>query len=110
MLAHTAIWMATFAKRNVAEGRAVVVQLVVCEGAWIIFVLVCQWPILPVLNNLLTLHIFKVSLPPHRHMLLYIQPTLLLSLCEKLSCSGTFYTDLKRNEFVKTVGQPHSCL
>ena len=42
VLAHVALLIATFAKRNVAEGRAVVVRLVVREGAWIVFFLIGQ--------------------------------------------------------------------
>lgn len=42
VLAHTALWIATFAKRNVAEGRAVVVRLVVREGAWVVSTLIGQ--------------------------------------------------------------------
>jgi hypothetical protein len=42
VLTHAALLVATFAKRNVAEGRAVVVRLVVCEGAWIVFSLIGQ--------------------------------------------------------------------
>lgn len=41
-LAHAALFVATFAKRNVAEGRAVVVRLVVRESAWIIFFIIGQ--------------------------------------------------------------------
>jgi len=40
LLAHVAILLAIFAKRNVAEGRAAVVRLVVHEGAWIVSCLV----------------------------------------------------------------------
>jgi len=40
VLAHAALWVATFAKRNVAEGRAAVVQLVVREGAWVVLILI----------------------------------------------------------------------
>ena len=36
VFAHTALLVAIFAKRNVAEGRAAVVRLVVYEGAWVV--------------------------------------------------------------------------
>lgn len=42
VLAHAVLLVATFAKRNVAEGRAVVVRLVVREGTWIVFGLIGQ--------------------------------------------------------------------
>ena len=42
VLAHTILWVATYAKRNVGEGQAVVVRLVVREGAWIVFSLIGQ--------------------------------------------------------------------
>ncbi|KAF8816825.1 hypothetical protein BYT27DRAFT_7181294 [Phlegmacium glaucopus] len=38
LLAHAALGLATFAKRNIAGGRAAVVKLVVREGAWIILI------------------------------------------------------------------------
>jgi hypothetical protein len=40
IMSHGLLWVATFAKRNIAQGRAVVVRLVVQEGAWA-FVLLC---------------------------------------------------------------------
>lgn len=43
VLAHGTLWVATFAKRNVAQGRAIVVRLVVHEVAWI-FILLCGTP------------------------------------------------------------------
>ncbi|KAF8156122.1 hypothetical protein B0H34DRAFT_716282 [Crassisporium funariophilum] len=38
VIAHMLVWVATFAKRNVAEGQAVVVRLVVHEGGWTLVV------------------------------------------------------------------------
>ena len=40
VLSHGLLCAATFVKRNVARGRAVVVRLVVHEGAWT-FVILC---------------------------------------------------------------------
>lgn len=43
LVAHAAIWVTTFAKRNIAQGHAIVVRVVVREGAWIVFLLLGQW-------------------------------------------------------------------
>jgi hypothetical protein len=42
VLAHATLLGATFAKRNVAEGHAAVVRLVVREGVWIVLFLIGQ--------------------------------------------------------------------
>jgi len=39
ILAHAALWLVTFAQRRVAGGQAIVVKLVVHEGAWIFVLL-----------------------------------------------------------------------
>ncbi|KAF8156088.1 hypothetical protein B0H34DRAFT_520797 [Crassisporium funariophilum] len=38
VIAHMAVWVTTFARRNVAHGQAAVVRLVVHEGAWTVVV------------------------------------------------------------------------
>ena len=43
ILAHTALWVTTFAKRNIAQGHAVVVRLVVREGGWTVLLLFGQY-------------------------------------------------------------------
>lgn len=42
VLAHATLLVAIFAKRNVAQGGAAVVRLVVREGSWIVFLLIGQ--------------------------------------------------------------------
>lgn len=59
ILAHSALWVTTFAKRNIAQGRAAVVRLVVREGGWTVLLLVGQY-----LHSILT---FYLPLPVSRY-------------------------------------------
>ena len=111
VLAHATLLVATNAKRNVAQGGAAVVRLVVREGSLIVSLLIGQYPTFSLIVYLPPVYFAGIVAAQASYAVVSQSSSPFAFFVSvpfsALNCSDT---NIKLNTFVTTVGPPRSYL